>query len=91
MEFFGKKENENNGDSDNEEDDLNTKSDIIQKEVTNVEEVCDKFKEDGGVCFKDCSKSKIQSVCNMCKQMNDNLVMYELKRKYAQLKETIEK
>ena len=51
-EFLKIKESENNDNSDNEEDEPDTKSDILQKEVTNVEEVCDKFKEDGGECFK---------------------------------------
>ena len=37
-------ENENNDDSDDEEVELNTKSDIIQKDIRNVKEVCDKFK-----------------------------------------------
>ena len=94
-EYLEMKENENNDDSDDEEVELNTKSDIIQKEVRNVEEVCDKFKEEGGEYFKDCSKSKIQSVCEMCKLMDDNVACNKLKRKYpnkyAHLNETIHK
>ena len=90
-EFLKIKESENN----ENEDELNTKSENPQKMVVNVEEVCDKFKEDGGVCFKDCSKSKIQSVGDMCGVMNNKSIRNKLKRKYpnkyAQLNETIQK
>ena len=94
-EFLKIKESENNDDTDNEEDELNTKSDIAQKYVENVENVYDKFRKDGSLCFEDCSKSKIQSVCDMCGIMNDNLAWNKLKRKYpnkyAKLDETIQK
>ena len=94
-EFLETKESENNDNSDNEEDDLNTKSDILQKHVENIENVCNKFREDDGVCFQDCSKSKIQSVCDLCGVMNNKLIRNKLKRKYpnkyAQLNETIRK
>jgi hypothetical protein len=94
-EFLELKENENKDDTDDEEVELSTKSDIIQKDVRNVEEVCDKFKEEGGEYFKDCSKSKLQSVCEMCKVMDDNVAFNTLKRKYpnkyAHLNETIHK
>ena len=81
-EFLELKENENNDDSDGEEVELNTKADIIQKEVRNVEEVCNKFKEEGSEYFKDCSKSKLQSVCEMTEAMDDKVVRNNLKRKY---------
>jgi hypothetical protein len=94
-EFLESKENEKNDDSDDEEVELNTKSDIIQRDIRNVEEVCDKFKEEGGEYFKDCSKSKLQSVCEMSQAMDDNVVCNDLKRKYpnkyAHLNETIHK
>jgi hypothetical protein len=74
---------------------LSTKSDIIQKDIRNVEEVCDKFKEKGGEYFKDCSKAKIQSVCEMCKVMADDVACNNLKlkypNKYAHVNETINK
>ena len=93
-EFLESKENEND-DSDDEEVELNTKSDIIQKEVRNVEEVCNNFKEKGSEYFKDCSKSKLQSVCEMSEAMDDNVLCNNLKRKYpnkyAHLNETIHK
>ena len=94
-EYLDMKENENNDDSDDEEVELKTKSDIIQKGVRNFEEVCDKFKEEGSEYFKDCSKSKLQSVCEMCKLMDDNVACNKLKRKYpkkyAHVNETIHK
>ena len=94
-EFLELKENENIDDSDDEEVELNTKSDIIQKHVRNVEEVCDKFKDEGGEYFKDCSKSKLQSICDMCRAMDDKVARNNLKRKYpnkyAHLNETINK
>ena len=84
-----------NDDSDDEEVELNTKSDIIQRDIRNVEEVCDKFKEEGGEYFKDCSKSKLQSVCEMSEAMDDKVVRNSLKRKYpnkyAHLNKTIRK
>ena len=93
-EFLESKENEND-DSDDEEVELNTKSDIIQKEVRNVEEVCNNFKEKGSEYFKDCSKSKLQSVCEMSEAMDDKVVRNSLKRKYpnkyAHLNKTIRK
>jgi hypothetical protein len=89
------KESENNENEERCEDEPEGTTKILQKDVTNFEEVCDKFKEDGGECFKDCSKSKIQSVSNMCEQMNDSLVWNGLKRKYpnkySQLNKTIQK
>ena len=94
-EFLESKENENNDDSDDEEVELNTKSDIFQKDVKNVEEACDKFKENGSEYFKDCSKSKIQSVCEMCKMMGDdeayNVLKLKYPIKYAHVNETINK
>jgi len=87
------KESENNENEERCEDEPEGTTKILQKDVTNFEEVCDKFKEDGGECFKDCSKSK--SVSNMCEQMNDSLVWNGLKRKYpnkySQLNKTIQK
>ena len=94
-EFLELKENENIDDSDDEEVELNTKSDIIQKHVRNVEDVYDKFKDEGGEYFKDCSKSKLQSICDMCRAMDDKVARNNLKRKYpnkyAHLNETINK
>jgi hypothetical protein len=81
-EFLESKVNENNDDSDDEEVELNTKSDIIQKHVRNVEDVYDKFKYEGGEYFKDCSKSKIQSVCEMCEGMANDVACNHLERKY---------
>ena len=93
--FLELKENENNDDSDDEEVELNTKSDIIQKYIRNVEEVFDKFKDEGSEYFKDCSKSKLQSICDMFRLMDDNVERNILKRKYpnkyAHLNETIHK
>ena len=90
-EFLKIKESESN----ENEDELEGTPSSLQKKVTNVEEVCDKFKDDGGVCFKDCSKSKIQSVGDMCGLMKNKSIRNKLKRKYpnkyAQLNETIQK
>ena len=55
-EFLEIKESENNENESELEDEPEGTTSTLQTQVTNVEEVCDKFKEDGGECFKDFSK-----------------------------------
>jgi hypothetical protein len=53
------------------------------------------IKDEGGEYFKDCSKSKLQSIFDMCRVMDDNVACNNLKRKYpnkyAHLNEIIHK
>ena len=54
---------------DDSDSDVETDRDtIVQKEIRNLKEVVEDFKEKGSECFKDCSKSKIKSVCSMCEE-----------------------
>ena len=55
---------------DDSDSDVETDRDtIVQKEIRNVKDVVEDFKEKGSECFKDCSKSKIKSICSMCEAM----------------------